>query len=679
MQWQRWLAVGIGAARAAWGAPQTGPQVDAGRWVQHLLPLPHEVAIPASVTLRPADIGIEVQAEAGPVQTQIQTELRALFRERAGLEPTGSGFRIVLGLVDGNGRLDGRDVPDAARLSSCPNSAQAYLIRPAGNAGLIVAALHERGLYYGAQTLRQLLATAFTRDAITVPLATVTDWPDMEERGIWNSARVVPFLASLKLNFFTYTCGAAKQPSGVPRPVVDPAVMALLRRHAMTGRVQLLHHLNYFDRLYGLYGLYPELRGQGDKAVCEGEHYKFAKRDIPVICASQPRWRTILTEMLDALGEQDVPEVSVWLSEFAGQCQCAECLKTTQVEAESRLVLESWQAARQKHPGLGLRIFFSQGDATAATAQALAALPPEVKVERVYSIYKPFLEAAQQGRWVLSFSGYDCIASPDLRFQSPEVILAPIAKGDAAKLRGVLSCSYPYYGEGSLPSGYYPGVYDFPLSAVAEWSWNVHGRTPRQFLEAWATRAGYPEPAGFADWIGAMTALRQALGQPRLPGAELPNTRGFRNPFAMIGQSLQDRQPIGLYEDQTLAAAREPAEQAQALAETLNRPDAAIETRYAMALLAMYRELNRLSDAIVGTDLSQPAAERKVRDAWAAYQAAVEAALAANARRLELWRAEPSDYVEKAQSELAGQWRRVQRTMDEAITALLGARRAAAP
>jgi hypothetical protein len=680
MKHDRWLALALTVASpACWAAPKAVPEAERQLWLNHLLPLPHEVAVERSVTLRPADVGLVIRADAGPVQAQIQAEITALFQEKAGQAPAGAGFQMVLGLLDDRGQVEGRAVADAGRLRSCPNPEQAYLIRPDGDDRLLVAALHERGLYYGAQSLRQLLAAKLTPAAVTIPLATVTDWPDMEERGSWNSGPVVPFVASLKLNFFTYVCGSTKQPNGLPRPAVNPQTMELLRRHAMVQRVQMMHHLNYFDRLYGLYGLYPELKGQGDKAICEGEHYKFAQRDIPVICASQPRWQAILTEMLEALAEQHAPEVSVWLSEFTGQCQCAECLKTTQTQAESRLVTAAWLAARQKYPELGLRIFYSQGDASPATAQALAALPPEVKIERVYSIYKPFLDAAQQGKWVLSFSGYDCIASPDNCFQSPEAISGPLAKGYAAKFRGVLSCSYPYYGEGTFPAGYYPVVYSFPLSALAEWSWNVNGRTPRQFAEAWATRAGYDQPARFADWIETMTALKRALAQPRVPGVGLPNAKGFKNQFATIADSIRERKPIGLYEAQALAEASARCQEALALAEPLNRPEAVTETRYFAALLTMYGELNRLSAALLDQDPAALPGGPLIQPAWAGYQAAVATAVAANAKRIELWRAEPADYVEKAQKEIEAQWQGVQKAMGEAIAARLATAPAAKP
>ena len=218
----------------------------------------------------------------------------------------------------------------------------------------------------------------------------------------WKSAApgtrrsVIPFLASLKLNFYTYICSSTKQPDGMPRPLLDPKIMELLRRHAMLERVQMLHHLNYFDRLYGLYKRYPELKGQGDKAVCEGEHYKFAKRDIPVIC---------LAAALEGDPDRDARGAGR-AAHSGGQCLAERVHRPVPVRrvSEDNADAGGEQAGpggvaggTQKYPALGLHIFYSQGDATPATAKALAALPPDVRIERVYGIYKPFLDAAAQG------------------------------------------------------------------------------------------------------------------------------------------------------------------------------------------------------------------------------------------------------------------------------------------
>lgn len=158
MRHMRWMAILAGLAGLAGAAPRPATEAERQNWLNYLLPLPHEVAIDQAATFNPADVGLVINAEAGPVQAQIRDELTALFQESAGQAPTGSAFRIYLGVLDGQGRVGGQAVADAGRLKTCPNSKQAYLIRPIGDAGLIVAALDEKGLYYGAQTLRQLLS-----------------------------------------------------------------------------------------------------------------------------------------------------------------------------------------------------------------------------------------------------------------------------------------------------------------------------------------------------------------------------------------------------------------------------------------------------------------------------------------------------------------------------------------
>jgi uncharacterized protein YdbL (DUF1318 family) len=168
-----------------------------------------------------------------------------------------------------------------------------------------------------------------------------------------------------------------------------------------------------------------------------------------------------------------------------------------------------------------------------------------------------------------------------------------------------------------------------------------------------------------------MSAVKTALANPRVPGAGLPSTTGFKNQFATIAESIRERKPIGLFGASELVVATAHCQKALALAGPLNKPKPATETRYFAALLIMYEKLNMLSECITGLDLSQPASKSKVQETWTAYQAAVDAALAANAKRIELWRAEPADYVERAQKEIHGQWLKVQKAMGAAIAELL--------
>ena len=58
----------------------------------------------------------------------------------------------------------------AGELRTVPNNTQAYVIQPSGDARLVLAALHPKGVYYAAQTLRQLLDRGIAKETVTVPL-----------------------------------------------------------------------------------------------------------------------------------------------------------------------------------------------------------------------------------------------------------------------------------------------------------------------------------------------------------------------------------------------------------------------------------------------------------------------------------------------------------------------------
>ena len=60
----------------------------------------------------------------------------------------------------------------------------------------------DRGAYYAVMTLYQLLEPFMTETSVAIPLAKVRDWPDIEERGLWNyPPDWMPWLTSMKLNY----------------------------------------------------------------------------------------------------------------------------------------------------------------------------------------------------------------------------------------------------------------------------------------------------------------------------------------------------------------------------------------------------------------------------------------------------------------------------------------------
>ncbi len=75
---------------------------------------------------------------------------------------------------------------------------------PVDERTLALTAAQPQGVYYAVQTLKQLIAAAPSAEQgrIVIPLADVTDWPDMAERGMWGGDvnDDMPWLAQWKMN-----------------------------------------------------------------------------------------------------------------------------------------------------------------------------------------------------------------------------------------------------------------------------------------------------------------------------------------------------------------------------------------------------------------------------------------------------------------------------------------------
>ncbi len=485
------------------------------KWLRHLLPLPHEIAIEGVVECRPDQVGIRVAEGAGDLESAAATELRQLFAERTGVEP-GEGkkeFTILLGVADSDRRLDAVDV-DIERLQELSTSSQAYVIQPDSRARLLLCALDGKGVSYAARTLYQLLEPVLSPEKVTVPLLRVLDWPDVEERGLWNfpdPGEWIPWLSSLKLN---YGKMASTDLASVRKGESGTASIDFARREAALLRgfnyVPYIVHLNFLHDT-GIFRVYPELAGKGDSALAGRylAHKEGNQHRAP--CASQPLLVRLIAEWMDSIAAQGGAEISCWLSERPCQCECDQCLPVGQFVLETRAFLAAWARARELHPELAIRIF-SSTTTTESDHRILAELPPEVKFERACAtgmervphlprdlIANPLLDrCAEEGRWIAS---YDVPLGVYGRVDTPEFKLP---HHSAHRIRDFV---------GQLIRRGYSGTYGmmawatqaeqtcgFNICALAEYSWNLRGRSERDFALAWATREGYEDPRAVADW-----------------------------------------------------------------------------------------------------------------------------------------------------------------------------------
>jgi hypothetical protein len=487
--------------------------MDTQQWLNHLLPLPKECIIEGSLDVDPAHISIATDIQAGPTAQQAADELRALCSAQT--EPTQgeTQFTIVLGIPDAQDRIGPLSV-DADFLRSCPNAEQAYTIQPEGDHQLLIAALDERGLYYGACTLRQLLVAGRSAERIAVPRVRIRDWPDLSERGLWNfpdEQHWIPWLADMKLNFGKMaSTQLATVRRGQPNSAtIDRDLMLESRRRAFNYSPFILH-LNFLHG-YGLYQAYPELAGRGDSALTGRyvAHKEGNQHRAP--CASQPVLVDILCEWMESIAAQDGLDISCWLSERPGQCACDACTAEGQFVLEARAFVRAWQRARQTYPDLQIRMFLST-TTLERDWRVLAELPPEVKIERACAMglervthaprdlfANPLYDRyARQGHWIAS---YDVPVGVNGDVDTPEFKLPQHA---AHRVHDYLEHMHErgYQGAyGMIAWAHFARETDgFNIAALAEWSWNRRGRTTRQLAVAWATRIGLENPEAFAEW-----------------------------------------------------------------------------------------------------------------------------------------------------------------------------------
>ena len=158
----------LSSAAAAQAVVSSLTPKETQQWMHHLIPLPHEIALRQKITLHPASVAITLRRGAGSVEQRARLEIVELFKRKTGAQPSGKEFEIRIGV----------SAESAQKLRSVPNNDQAYLIRPLGASALLLTALHEKGIYYAAATLFQLIEPFLTPDRVAIPLAEIVDWPD---------------------------------------------------------------------------------------------------------------------------------------------------------------------------------------------------------------------------------------------------------------------------------------------------------------------------------------------------------------------------------------------------------------------------------------------------------------------------------------------------------------------
>ena len=181
-----------------------------------LLPAPKEVRMAeGKLVVKPSTTILIGNAEDRLAAETLQQEIHErtgikLAIENATSAPKTSGH-ISLGRLTDHGLrayLEAQGIKTESDLGD-----QGYVLR-ASTSGVIVAARTAQGLFYGVQTLRQLLRPESSEGAkeksLAVPALVIRDWPSMEWRGVSDDISRGPILTLDYLKFQVRTLAEYK-------------------------------------------------------------------------------------------------------------------------------------------------------------------------------------------------------------------------------------------------------------------------------------------------------------------------------------------------------------------------------------------------------------------------------------------------------------------------------------
>jgi hexosaminidase len=259
---------------AAAMAPAAGAQAQKPEAELHLIPAPRKVKRQAgqfTLTRRTRIVLMRAHAAEERVAAEMLAEdIERLSGTRPRITtarslPRGRGI-IYLGRPERDRRLDEQLAADGLRLNA-GFSEQGYALA-AGPEQIVVAAQSDQGVFYGVQTLRQLLAPD-AQGQIECPAVAIRDWPAMKWRGMQDDLsrgpiptldymkRQIRTLSEYKINLFALymenVFDFRSEPLVAPkRAALTPAEVKELVGYARRYYVTILPEQESFGHLHKL-------------------------------------------------------------------------------------------------------------------------------------------------------------------------------------------------------------------------------------------------------------------------------------------------------------------------------------------------------------------------------------------------------------------------------------------
>ena len=275
-------------------------------------------------------------------------------------------LEIVLGICTGGRPAGGPPGARRRRLGSLPCAEQAYRIVPLDGRTLALVGTRAEGVYYAAKTLKQLLCAPLLRAAdramLSIPMADVTDWPDLAERGLWGGGadgdadEDIEWLAERKMNLVESHANLVDRPGRARRGDFPGRAVGPGRAKRRCNLVPIIHHLEQLP---------PEIFVAISRASRRGRpRRRGAGWETCTPPASRSRRPAQLLADWLTCAWRSTPRctaVNVWLAENDVPCHCEKCKAVDSFLLQTRVALQAWESARQIKPDLRLRILLTQG------------------------------------------------------------------------------------------------------------------------------------------------------------------------------------------------------------------------------------------------------------------------------------------------------------------------------